>query len=165
MESKDIHITDWLRILVGEVPISFFIELFIRAIIIYLILIISMRSMGKRMSSHLSRNELAALVSLAAAVGVPMMAPDRGILPGLMIAIVIVCIQQITAKIAFHFQRFERFSQGNISMLVSESVIDVKVLESISLSRERLFAQLRSEGIAHLGKVKRLYMEPMVPLH
>src|SRR4051794_17099270 len=77
MKPEKIHPDDWLRILVGEVPATYFIELIIRAAVVYLILMVSMRLMGKRMSSQLSRNELAALVSLAAAVGIPMMSPDR----------------------------------------------------------------------------------------
>jgi len=82
MKPEEIHLKDWLRILIGEEPISFLLELIIRAAVVYLVLMLSMRLMGKRMSSQLSRNELATLVSLAAAVGVPMMAPDRGLLPG-----------------------------------------------------------------------------------
>jgi uncharacterized membrane protein YcaP (DUF421 family) len=159
MKPQDIHLTDWMRILVGEVPLSFFIELIIRAFCIYVLLLISMRSMGKRMSSQLSRNELAALVSLAAAIGVPMMAPDRGILPAFVIAFVLIMIERLIAGHAFKNQSFEKYSQGNISTLIKDAVIDVKVLENVGLSRQQLFAQLRSGGITQLGKVKRLYME------
>lgn len=80
MQPQDIHFSDWQRILFGEVPITYLFELLIRAIAVYFILMVSIRAMGKRMSSQLSRNELAALVSLAAAVGIPMMAPERGVL-------------------------------------------------------------------------------------
>jgi uncharacterized membrane protein YcaP (DUF421 family) len=159
MKKEEIHLTDWMRILLGEVPASFYIELVIRALAVYLLLMISMRLMGKRMSSQLSRNELAALVSLAAAIGVPMLAPDRGLLPAIVIAMVVVSFQRLIALWLVKSQSFEKFSQGNVSMLVKDSVIDIKVLESVRLSKERLCAQLRSESILNLGKVKRFYME------
>jgi uncharacterized membrane protein YcaP (DUF421 family) len=159
MKPEDIHLEDWLRILIGEVPFSFLLELIIRAALVYLILMVSMRLMGKRMSSQLSRNELATLASLAAAVGVPMMAPDRGLLPGIVIALVLICVERFIAARAFESEAFETLAQGQISTLVKDGVIDVPVLESVSLSRERLLAQLRSVGVTQMGMIKRFYME------
>jgi uncharacterized membrane protein YcaP (DUF421 family) len=159
MQPQDIHINDWMRILIGEVPFSFFIELLIRAFIVYLILMISMRAMGKRMSSQLGRNELAALVSLAAAVGIPMMAPDRGVLPAVVIAFVLITTERIIATQSCKSERFENYSQGKVSTLVSDGVINMKELNKSRLSHERVLAQLRSQGLLQLGSVSRFYME------
>jgi uncharacterized membrane protein YcaP (DUF421 family) len=159
MKPEEIKLTDWLRILVGEVPGSFYVELFIRAIVIYLLLMIAMRLLGKRMSSQLGRNDLAAMVTLAAAIGVPIQAPDRGLLPMVMIAIVVVCIGRWIANKAFKNQSFEKLSQGNLDVLVKDSVLDLERMKEVRLSRERLVAELRSNGIKQLGEVKRLYME------
>lgn len=159
MQPQDIHIADWLRILVGGVPASFFIELLIRAIAVYLILLLSMRSMGKRMSSQMSRNELAALVSLAAAIGMPMMAPDRGILPAIVIAFVLIGVERMIALRSFKSETFESYALGKISTLVNNGVVDMKELKRVGLAHERVFAQLRAEGVMQLGTVSRLYME------
>ncbi len=159
MQPQDIHFSDWRRILIGEVPGSFYIELLIRAIIVYLILMVSMRSMGKRMSSQLSRNELAALVSLAAAVGIPMMAPDRGILAGVVIAFVLIAVERLIARRNFESEKFENFSLGQVSTLIREGVVDMKELSRTGLAHERLFAQLRSQGVLQLGAVSRFYIE------
>jgi hypothetical protein len=90
MQPEEIHLSDWSRILLGEVPASFFIEVVLRAAFLYLLLIISMRLMGKRMSAQLSRNERISIVSLAAAIGVPLQAPDRGLLPAFVIAVAVI---------------------------------------------------------------------------
>lgn len=159
MKPNEIHLSDWIRILVGEVPGSFYIELVIRACIIYLLLLISIRMMGKRMSSQVSRDDLAAMVSLAGAIGVPLQSPDRGILPAVIIAVVVITISRLIAVKSFKNQDFEKFSQGNISMLVKDSVMDLEVMKKARLPRERLVAQLRSKSIKQLGSVKRFYME------
>lgn len=159
MKPYEIHLNDWLRVLAGEVPWSFYIELIIRAAVFYLLLLVSIRLMGKRMSSQLSRNELAAMVSLAGAIGVPLQSPDRGILPAVIIAIIVVFIARWVAARAFKDQDFEKFSQGNISMLIKDSVMDLKTMKSARLSREQLVAQLRSKSVKQLGSVKRFYME------
>ena len=159
MKPSEMHLTDWLRILVGDVPGSFYFEVIIRAIVFYLLLLVSIRLMGKRMASQLSRNDLAAMVSLAAAIGVPLQAPDRGILPAVIIAMVVVFTARWIAAKSFKNQNFEKFSQGNISMLIKDSVMDHETMKEARLSREHLVAQLRSKNIKQLGSVKRFYME------
>lgn len=159
MKPEDIHLTDWMRILIGEVPNEYFIELIIRIIFAYLVLTVAMRLMGKRMAAQLNLNELAALVSLAAAVGIPIMSPDRGLLPAVVVAFVIVFIQRLVASLARKNQRFEAISQGSSDVLVVDSVLQLDKMMGARITRERLMAELRSSGLMHLGQVKRLYIE------
>src|SRR5947209_6571251 len=159
MGKDQIHFGDWSRILMGDVPLSFFIEALIRVTILYLLLIVSMRLMSKRMSSELSRNEMAAIVSLAAAIGVPIQAPDRGIIPAFIIALIVIVIARTVAWRSTKNQKFEEFSQGHISELVTEGTMQIHNMKTARISRERVIAQLRSKSIKNLGMVKRLYLE------
>lgn len=159
MESFEIEITDLERIFFGEVPASFFLEIIFRTAFVYLILIVSMRLMGKRMSSTLQRNELAAIVTLAAAIGVPIQEPGRGLLPAAIIAIVVIIIQQRIAKITSKDEKFESLSQGELVTMVKDHVLNLDAMSHSKVSRQQLFSELRSRSIKHLGKVKRLYME------
>jgi len=120
---------------------------------------VSMRLMGKRMSTQMSRLELAAMVSLAASIGVPMLAFDRGILPAYIIAFIIVGITRLIAVKSYKDEHFEQLTQGDIDLLVEDSVMNYDIMKRVRISRERLFAQLRSENLNHLGSVKRVYME------
>src|ERR1700710_1645087 len=159
MKKEDIRFSDWLRILVGEVPAGFYLELLLRAAIIFLLLMLAMRFMGKRMSGLLSRNEMVAMVSLAAAVGTPLTAPDRGILPAVIIAVIVVYIERWISAQAFRNEDFERYAIGKLDILVSDGVIDLEMLKKVRISRERLMAELRGSGVKQLGSVKRFYME------
>ena len=159
MEPEQLKLSDFQRILVGEIPGTFFIELIFRAFIIYLLLIVAMRLMGKRMSAQISRNEMAAVVSLAAAVGIPLMNPDRGILPALVITVVIVFFTNYIARLTARNERFESMTQDDYGALVVDGVLNLPVMERTRVTRERLFAQLRMLNKNHLGMVKRLYFE------
>src|SRR3954471_12365738 len=75
MDAQKIRPNDWHRILSGQEPVAFYLEIVLRVAVVYLILMLAMRLLGKRMSSQLSRTELAVVVSLAAAVGVPLLSP------------------------------------------------------------------------------------------
>jgi uncharacterized membrane protein YcaP (DUF421 family) len=159
MQPQNLKLTDWMRILIGEVPGGFYIELIIRAAFIYLLLMLSMRMLGKRMSSQLGRTEMVSLVTLAAAIGIPLQTPERGLIPAIIIALIIVFIGRWIAAKAVNDQDFEHKVQGNVSILVNDSVFDLEEMRKVRLTRERLVAQLRSASVKQLGQVKRLYLE------
>jgi uncharacterized membrane protein YcaP (DUF421 family) len=153
------HITDYLRILMGEMPWPFLLEATIRLIVLYLLLLTGLRLMGKRMAGQLSRTELAALVSLAAAVGTPILAADRGLLAPLVIAAVVVLSQRLLTHWSARHAGVEHTLEGNVCTVVAGGVLDLATMEHSVLSQERLFAQLRGQSLEHLGQVRRLYME------
>jgi uncharacterized membrane protein YcaP (DUF421 family) len=159
MQSWEIHLNDWVRILFGNVPPEFFIELIIRVTFIYLLVIVCIRLMGKRMATQLSRNELVAISSLAASIGIPIQTPDRGLLPALLVALIVVAGQRIVAYKLARSEPFERKSQGNIATLVNDCSLRLEAMRHSRISREEVFARLRSEQITHLGQVRRLYFE------
>ncbi|RNI28267.1 DUF421 domain-containing protein [Rufibacter immobilis] len=159
MKPEDIQITDWLRIVLGEVPWSFLLEVVIRIAFIYFVLMLSMRVMGKRMASMLSRTEMAALVSLAAANGVALMDPSRGLLPIAIIAVVVVGIERLIAWRSTQDASFEHTVMDDLDILVKDGLLQLPVMEHARITRDRLFAQFRHEDIYNLGKVQRTYME------
>ncbi|ADB41229.1 DUF421 domain-containing protein [Spirosoma linguale] len=159
MQPEEIQLTDWQRIFVGQVPGDFYLEVIIRTAVVYALLMISMRLMGKRMASQLSRTEMVAMVALAASIGIPIMAPDRGLLPGVISAIVIVGGERIISRIASRNEKAEAVFEDELDILVENSVMKMDTMLQCRVTRERLLAHLRSESLYHLGSVKRLYME------
>ncbi|MFL5808768.1 MAG: DUF421 domain-containing protein [Flavisolibacter sp.] len=159
MKPEDIKLSDWQRIFFGETPPEFLIELIIRSFVIFLLLMVSMRLLGRRMAAQLNRIEMIALFSLAAAIGVPLQAPDRGLLPAIMIAIIVVFVGRAVASLGFRNQKFEAIAEDEYATLVADGVVKMPKLKKTRLTVERLYAQLRGEGIRHLGEVKRLYFE------
>jgi uncharacterized membrane protein YcaP (DUF421 family) len=111
------------------------------------------------MAASLTRIEQASLVTLAAAIGVPIQTPERGILPAFIIALVVVVCGKIIASKTVKSERFERIAQGKIDTLVNDGVLQMKMIRNTSLTPERIFAQLRSNGIVCLSQVKRFYIE------
>lgn len=152
-------IIDYPRLLMGDTPWSFLLEVAIRMTVLYLVLLTGLRLMGKRMAGQLSRTEQAALVSLAAAVGLPILSPDRGLVAPLLIAAILVLMQRLVVHWAARHPGVEHTLQANVITLVADGVLKLDAMEHAVLSHERLYAQLRGESLEHLGQVRRLYME------
>src|SRR5215218_1790042 len=117
MKPEEIKLSDWGRIVFGETPPEFFIELIFRTLFIFLLLIISMRVFGKRMAAQITRIEMVALFSLAAAIGVPLQAPDRGLLPAVIIALVVVIVGRLVALFMFRSQTFEARVKDRLTIM------------------------------------------------
>jgi uncharacterized membrane protein YcaP (DUF421 family) len=159
MKKEDIKIDDIVRILFGQVPPVFYIEMIIRGLFVYLFITFGMKYMGKRISSQMSRTELAAISTLAAATGLVIMDPQRGLLPPLIILGVILSIKWVIDKGNFKNERLEHFTEGHYSVLVENGVLNLEEMKKVRLSKEQLFAQLRESNMLHLGTIKRFYIE------
>lgn len=159
MNTADAELWNWMRILIGDVPPIFLLEVIIRVVIIYLLLVVSMRLMGKRMSALISRNEMIAMVSLAAAIGIPIQDPERGLLPAFIIAGVVIGVQRIVSTYTMKSPRFEALAVGNTGPLVQDGVLNLKNMRKSKVSRERMLTEFRTMGLTNLGKVQRAFME------
>lgn len=159
MLPHEIHLSDLYRILVGNVPMVYFIELLIRCLICYAILVIGMRLMGKRMAAQMSRNELASMVLMAAAIGIPVTSPDRGIVPGIIIAAIIVLGERWISKRISTNDKLQSKVVGDIRTVVKDGHLVIENMSTNRISRDRIFAELRVSSLKHLGKAKRFYFE------
>lgn len=159
MKEYEIYLEDVTRILIGAMPVIFILEVAIRTAVVYFVLIGGMRLMGKRMASQLSRNEMAAMVSLAAAIGVPIHDPTRGLLPAVLIGVVIFFFQYLISLLASKSERFESTSQDDLTILVADGRLLIHNMRMVRISKERIWAELRSSGVRQLGEVERLYLE------
>lgn len=159
MNSTDAELWDWMRILLGGVPWVFLIEVVIRVTFIYLLLVAALRIMGKRMSALISRNEMIAMVSLAAAVGLPMQDPEQGLLPVVIVAAVVIGVQRIISTRTVKNPGFESMITGGITSLTSDGRLQLSNMEDSRITRERILTEIRAREVNNLGKVQRAYLE------
>lgn len=159
MKKYEIHLADWQRILFGETPPIFLLEVFIRTLIVYLFLLITLRWLGKRMSGQLTILEMAVMLTLGAIVSVGMQTPDRGILISMFVLGCTLVFHRGLSWLGIHSARMEELSQGKISTLVKDGIMQLDEMQRCRISRQQVFEQLRSKGIFSLGDVRRLYLE------
>ena len=159
MDKNDIRLGDWQRILFGNVPLPFMFEVFIRTLIMYALLLFIMKMLGKRMAGQISVTELSVMLLLGAVVSAPMQLPDRGILQGVWLLVIILVLQRGLSWLGTKSAKAEKITYGEATLLVKDGLIDVQGLLNTRISRPELFRELRSKNIYHLGKVKRVYIE------
>jgi hypothetical protein len=55
MKPDEIKLGDWMRMLMGNAPPEFLIEIVIRVVFLFILLVVAMRLLGLRMSAQLNR--------------------------------------------------------------------------------------------------------------
>jgi uncharacterized membrane protein YcaP (DUF421 family) len=160
MNAAEAELWDWMRILFGDnVPAIFLLEVVLRVVIIYALLVLSMRIMGKRMSSLISRNEMIAMISLAAAIGIPIQDPERGLLPAFIIAAVVIGIQRFVSIKSLSSPGFEQMVVGNLGALVKDGRLELENMRKSRITRERMLTEFRVREVVSLGRVQRAFLE------
>lgn len=159
MYKEDIKLSDWARIFLGNVPPEFIIEVILRMTIVYIILVLSLRMLGRRMEAMLSRGEMVTLVTVGASMGVAIHTPERGILPSIVVIIIIISLQSLQAYLTSRNSKTEKLILGQISTLVEDGHMLLDEMKKSRITRERLFAALRLNSIINLGAVQRVYFE------
>jgi len=159
MDKSDIKLSDWERILFGSAPVEFLAEVLIRTIVVYIFLLMVVRWLGKRMSGQLTITELGIAIMLGAIVAPPMETPERGILQGVFILLLVLVFHQWLSLSTVKNPRLEKVVDGEMSIFVKDGILQLDAINQTHIARAQLFAILREEHIYNLGKVKRLYME------
>jgi uncharacterized membrane protein YcaP (DUF421 family) len=159
MDKSQIRLNDLHRILFGNAPAEFMIEVLFRTIVTYIFLLVIVKWLGKRMAGQVTITELGISIMLGAIVAPPMETPERGVLQGLFILFLVLLYHQWLALAGVTSRRVERITQGKLSIFVKEGIIQVEEIKRTGISRAQLMAELRRKNIYNLGKVKRMYME------
>ena len=150
---------DWQRILFGEKPPIFLLEIAARTGLLMLYVLILLRFMGQRGVGRISLFEFALIIALGSAIGSPMYLPDVPVIHGMMAITVIMVFQQVLLKINSKSEGFRKRTQGQAHRVVADGMIDLKGFGKTKLGRHELLMLLREQGVEHLGQVRRAYFE------
>jgi uncharacterized membrane protein YcaP (DUF421 family) len=159
MDKDKIQLSDIKRILIGEAPVEFLLEVFLRSIVAYVVMLVIIKLLGKRMSGKLTPTEMAVMLMFGAIVSGIMQIPDRGVIEGIFVLLLVLFIQRRVTLWTTKSETFETRVLGKMQVLVKDGVLETRQLKQEKISRSQLFAMLRSKNYSHLGEVKRLYME------
>lgn len=144
---------DWQSLLFGEEEWGFLLNTGIRTIIMFTVILLSLRLLGKRGIHQLSVFELGVIIGLGSAAGDPMFYRNVGVLPSIVVFIVVVMMYRLITYLISKSERFETFVEGQPTYIMKDGKI-LKAFEDQPLAKEELFEQLRQHQVNHLGQVQ-----------
>lgn len=159
MEQQIIQVFDWKRMLIGDEPPLFLLEIAFRTAVVYLYAMLLLRWLGSRTIGQLSTIEFLLVIALGSAVGDAMFYPDVPLLHALLVITVVVVANKGLDILIARNATAERAIDGIPEEAVRDGVVCRDFIDSTTLSENELFQQLREHGIEQLGEVAHAYVE------
>jgi uncharacterized membrane protein YcaP (DUF421 family) len=125
MKKEEIQPCDFERIFLGQAPIQFLLEVLLRTLVMYLLLMLVLRMLGKRMDGQLTLAEMAVMITFGAIISVPIQIPDRGILLGVIALVCVLVFQRGLNWLTMKNEAIEKTTQGEMSILVKDGVLQL----------------------------------------
>ena len=135
------------------------IVIFIRTVIVYLLLLVSMRLMGKRQIGELEVTDLVITLLLSDIATNPITDPD---IPLAYAAIPILTLLAMEVTLSLLFSRFPKLKNlgsARPSVLIRQGVIDTQELDNLRISVEELISELRQKEITDIDEVDYAILE------
>ncbi|AKD55775.1 DUF421 domain-containing protein [Spirosoma radiotolerans] len=153
------ELTDWQRILFGEQPPLFLLEVLGRSLVMFCVIFLALRATGKRTVRQLSVIELVLIIGLGSAAGDPMFYDDVGLLPALAVFLIIIISYRLLAKLASKSVKLSDWVEGKAVLIIEEGVFAIAEFAKEDMGQDEFFMELRSAGVEHLGQLRRAYVE------
>lgn len=154
------EIFEWNRLLFNDLPAIFLLEVAVRTLIMYIIILVALRSSGKRGVKQLSIYELVLIIGLGSAAGDPMFYEDVGLIPAITVFLVIILLYRATTWLSGKNKKIGQFLEGEPVCLIMNGRFSIENFEKEDLAQTEFFAELRQQNVEHLGQVRVGLIEP-----
>ncbi len=132
---------------------------FFRTIILYLLIIVGIRLMGKRQVGELEPSELVLALIIADLAAVPMQDFGIPLLAGVIPILTLLCITMILSVLTMRSIRFRALLCGRPSVIVADGKLRQKEMRRNRFTVDELMEELRLQGVADLTQVKYAILE------
>ena len=149
----------WKALLLGSENWNFLLETVLRTVIMFLIIVVALRLLGKRGVKQLSVFELVVIIGLGSAAGDPMFYKDVGILPALVVFIMIISLYSLITYLIGKNKSFENLVEGRPVCLIKNGRFLVDNFRKEALGEDEFFSELRILGVSQLGQVEQAIVE------
>ncbi len=147
------------RMLFGDEPPLFLLEIAVRTVIIYGYTLLLIRWIGSRSIAQLSLVEFLLVIALGSAVGDAMFYPDVPLVHCMIVITLVVLLDKALSHAVARYPRLEDAIEGKSIELMRDGIINCAVLERINFGHDELFEQLRLKDVKQTGEVEAAYLE------
>ena len=131
----------------------------VRTVILYLLIILGIRLMGKRQVGELEPSELVLDLIIADLAAVPMQDVGIPLLAGVLPILTLLCLTMILSVLTMRSVRFRAVLCGRPSVIVKDGRVDQREMRRNRFTVDELHEELRAQGITDLNAVKYAILE------
>ena len=134
-------------------------NLIFKTIIIYFIIIIAMRLMGKRQVGELQPYELVITILIAEITSTPMDSPGTPLIYGLIPALTLLLVYYLIAFLSQKSLKLRKLFGGTPSILIMKGKLQYKELKNLNYNLNDLQEQIRNAGYTKFSDINYAILE------
>ena len=131
----------------------------IRTVILYFVVLFTIRIMGKGELSKLDPFQLVILFMMAELAAIPIESIDVSLLSGATAIITLLFLEVTISILSMKSQKINRFFNGKPSMIIDKGQINIDELKSLRITIDDLTEQLRLKNISSVADVDYAVLE------
>lgn len=135
------------------------IVLFIRTLIIYAVLLISMRLMGKRQIGQLEVTDLVTTFMLSELATLPIENPDMPLVNSMIPIIILLTFEVASSMLMIRFPKLKNLFTSRPGYLIKNGKVMESELIKNRISTDELISELRQNGISDISEADYAIME------
>lgn len=136
------------------------VSIFLRTVIIYILLAISLKIMGKRQIGELEVGELVSTLLISEIVSIPIDTPDIPLLNAIIPLLFILSVEIIMSHIKNKSKKIKATIEGKPSFIIYNGSLRQSELLQNRISINEILTEMRAQGIPGIGDVGFCILEP-----
>ena len=125
----------------------------LRTIILYVVVTLAIRLMGKRQIGDMQPNELVITLLISEIAAIPLQDTDQPMSIGLAAIFVLVFLEIIISVLAMKSIRIRKLLNGKSVVIIKNGVIDQQAMRNVRMTVVDLIEQLRAQNVFKLSDV------------
>lgn len=131
----------------------------IRTVILYIVLMVSVRLMGKRQVGDMQPGELVVTILISEIATMPIQDIDEPIITSFMAIITLIAVEIFISFISMKNLKFRKLVNGGSAIVIKDGVIDQKLLKQLRLTVPDLMEVLRLQDVFDITEVSYAILE------
>jgi len=150
---------DWLRMFLGEQPPAYLLEVALKCVLVFGLLLLVMRLMGKRGQDKLSPMQQMLMIALGSSAGDVLLYPTVALSYAALILVGITLLTISLEKLSQRSRHVRNYTESQPRVLVANGVIDHDALRRERTTLRELRAELRVGGARSVSQVRYAILE------
>lgn len=126
----------------------------LRTLILYFVVVFSVRLMGKRQLGELQPSELVITILISNIATLSLEDREIPLLHGILPILVLVCFEVLISFLSLKSLRIRKWISGSPQIIIRDGVIDQNMLHELRFTIDDLMTSLRTNGIFDVNEVQ-----------
>jgi len=131
----------------------------IRTVLSYILIIFSIRLMGKKQLGELQPSELVTAILISNIATLALENPDLPMLAGVIPILAIVCLDVFITSLSLKSDKFRRVVTGNPCVIVKDGIINQREMKRLRYTIHDLAEAARDAGVFDISKIQYAVVE------